>query len=604
MDPHERNALLLRYLDGSPLRDEQHDALEKLLREDPEAARLLAELAVQETLLRELGEGARRTQARTRRRSARPDGLPALVAGASLLAAAGLVLAALYGLRGGESPRSTLPTAPPTASAPPPALPNEPPPPEPSPGPKTTEPSPAPPAAPPTERPLSEPPAPPPAMPSLPVPVPAPTPPPPPPPPSRTIPPPPAPAFIVLSQVRGSLQNRAPQAAETIQIAPGTELAASPRLGASFSVPGGWTLWMDRSSRIRLDRAQTEGLELSLEAGAVFLESRSDSIVAPVRLQGARGTVEAASGAFQADDDGRRLQVAVQAGQVRLSTPRGHADLRPGQRAAARANERPSAPAAAEVEALSAWRRRPILSPLPPAGPFIDHERGHNPRAAGLVIAVPYADGEADAARVARATAETLDSGLVLAFGYRRPGASRWFHLDRGLEADVTPEGVASGERATEAARAALADYLVQGRAAAGLRPRDPVPLWVQFRTHYLRDAQGPLMLGEVALAGWNRAAAARLKAFYARLLERHRPARALELKFQGVDDTYEWSGARRTLLHDERDARDEGYMAPRNARAAVAFFLPAEFGREPAEAAAYGRIFAEFLEFALSQRR
>lgn len=361
---------------------------------------------------------------------------------------------------------------------------------------------------------------------------------------------------------------------------------------------------MDRSTRIRLARAETEGVELSLEAGALFLESRPEGAIAPLRLRSDRGAVEAASGAFQADDDGRRLQVAVQAGQVRLSTSRGHADLRPGQRATARANERPSAPAPADVEALSAWRRRPLLSPMPPAGPFIDHERGHNPRAAGLVIAVPYADGEAGAARVARATAETLDAALVLAFGYRRPGATRWFHLDRGLEADVTPEGVASGERATEAARAALADYLAQGRAAAGLRPRDPVPLWAQFRTHYLRDAQGPLTLGEVALAGWNRAAAARLKAFYARLLERHRPSRALELKFQGVDDTYEWGGARRALSHDERDARDEGYMAPRNARSAVAFFLPAEFGRDPAEAAAYGRIFAEFLEFALSQRR
>jgi hypothetical protein len=361
---------------------------------------------------------------------------------------------------------------------------------------------------------------------------------------------------------------------------------------------------MERSSRIRLARAESDGIELSLETGVVFLESAADRPVSPVRLRSGRGAVEAASGAFQAEDDGRRLQVAVLTGLVRLDAARGRMDLRAGQRASARALERPSAPSPADVAALSAWRLRPSLSPAPPAGPALEHERGSNPRAAGLVIAVPYADGEADAARVARAAAEALDAALVLAYGYRRPGANRWLHLDRGLEADVTPDGVASGERATEAARAALAEYLAQGRAAAGLRPRDPVPLWVQFRTHYLRDAGGPLDLGEVALAGWNRPAALRLKAFWVRLLERRRPARTLELRFQGVDDTYEWNGARRTFFHDERDARDEGYMAPKNARAAVTFFLPAEFGRDPAEAAAYGRIFAEFLEFAQSQRR
>lgn len=361
---------------------------------------------------------------------------------------------------------------------------------------------------------------------------------------------------------------------------------------------------MERSSRIRLARAESDGIELSLETGVVFLESAADRPVPPVRLRSGRGAVEAASAAFQAEDDGRRLQVAVLSGLVRLDAARGRTDLRAGQRASVRAGDRPSAPSPVDVAALSAWRRRPSLSPAPPAGPAFEHERGSNPRAAGLVLAVPYADGEADAARVARATAETLDAALVLAYGYRRAGADRWFHLDRGLEADVTPDGVASGERATEAARAALAEYLAQGRAAAGLRPRDPVPLWVQFRTHYLRDARGPLDVGEVALAGWNRPAALRLKAFWARLLERHRPARALPLQFQGVDETYEWNGARRTFFHDERDARDEGYMAPKNARAAITFFLPAEFGRDPAEAAAYGRIFAEFLEFALSQRR
>lgn len=595
MDPRERDALLLRYLDGSPLEDAEREALETLLREDPEAPRLLAELAVQETLLRELGEGARRTGTKTRRRAARPKAFPTLAAAASLAAAAGLIFAALHGLRRTDPPRPE-PPQPSLPVARQPQAPEEPPPPEPAPTPRP-EPAPSP-----TPAPVPPPPPAPRPEPSVPPPAPPPVPPPPPPPPaapSRT-----APATIALSQLRGSLLDRTPQAGDSLEVPPGGELATGPRRGASFAVPGGWTLWMDRTSRIRLARAETEGVELSLEAGALFLESRPEGAIAPLRLRSDRGAVEAASGAFQADDDGRRLQVAVLAGLVRLSAARGHADLRPGQRATARANERPSAPAPADVAALSAWRRRPSLSPVPPEGPFIDHERGNNPRAAGLVIAVPYADGEADAARVARATAETLDAALVLAFGYRRAGADRWFHLDRGLEADVTPEGVASGERPTEAARAALAEYLAQGRAAAGLRPRDPVPLWVQFRTHYLRDARGPLGLGEVALAGWNRAAAARLKAFYARLLERHRPARALGLKFQGVDDAYEWNGARRTFFHDERDARDEGYMAPRHARAAVTFFLPAEFGRDPAEAAAYGRLFAEFLEFALSQRR
>ena len=338
----------------------------------------------------------------------------------------------------------------------------------------------------------------------------------------------------------------------------------------------------------------TEPMRATLAAGTAFFEVEKRTVPFIVNLQGAEAVVVGTS--FQAD----RSALSVLEGAVRLRTEKGEVLVRAGQRSTVRAGEKPAAPAKADVETLSAWRRRPELLPNPERTPFLEREAGANRRLAGLVLASPFGEGEPESGNLARATAEVLDAGFVEGHHYRDLPKKTWINLDRGMEAEVRDDGTLAKEAFTERARKATAEYLDLLRAAAGAAPREAVPVVVQFRNHY--DAG--LDLCEVAISGWNKPAIAGLKALYAQLLEKHKPATRLEMRFQGVDDTYDWKGAKRTFTFAEADARIEGYMAPKNARNAAAFFLPPSFGKRPEDTDAYAKIVAEMIEYLVARRR
>jgi hypothetical protein len=75
-------------------------------------------------------------------------------------------------------------------------------------------------------------------------------------------------------------------------------------------------------------------------------------------------------------------------------------------------------------------------------------------------------------------------------------------------------------------------------------------------------------------------------------------------MRFQGVDDSYEWKGVRKPFTFAEADARVEGYMSPRNARSALAFFFPPGFGKRDEDVDVYARILAEMIEFLYLRRK
>jgi FecR-like protein len=415
--------------------------------------------------------------------------------------------------------------------------------------------------------------------------------------PEKTLPEPPKFRAVALTDVRGALLRRREATSEPV--GPGTEVTRTDQLvtpsrrGARFAAAG-FGVTLEKGSTLLLEQEEGGAVRATLAAGTAFFEVEKRTTPFLVNAGGAEAVVVGT--AFQVE----RSALSVLEGSVRFRTEKGEVVVRAGQRSTVRAGEKPSTPSKADVDALAAWRKRPELQPNPERVPFLERETGANRRLAGLVLAAPFGGGEPESEKLARATAELLDVGLVVGHHFRDSQKKVWINVDRAMEAEVRDDGTPAKEAFTDRARKATADYLDQLRAAAGVAPREAVPMVVQFRNHY----EPGLDVCEVAVAGWNRPAIAGLKAFYAQLLEKHKPATRIEMRFQGADDTYEAKGAKRAFLFAEADARIEGYMAPRNARNAIAFFLSPAFGKRAEEVEAYAKIVSELIEYLYPRRK
>jgi hypothetical protein len=570
MTGDELDDLILDHLDGGA-----STGLDRELAGNPAAGRRLAELALQENLLSELGDG----------RIAEPARSPVKWVS---LAAAALIAALLLVFALRKEPPAPVVAEPippkPVVHALPPLLPETPkaPPPREEAPTVVVPPVPPPPPEPPKK---PEPPA------VVKEPAPKEEPKPVPTPPKST---PDAVVYkpVALTAVRGAAWRRSggkiEPARAAMEIAGTDQLYTTTRRAATLTTSAGASIWLQKDTMLALDQKADGDVHVTVAAGAAFfsVEPRTTPFVVTT-LDGVEAFVAGTS--FLVERDEKRSAISVLDGTVRFRNDKGEVTIKAGQRSSVRAGEKPSTPAKADVEALAAWRLRPELAPNPERNPYSDFEPGANRKVAGLAIAAPYDDGEEEAGRLARAIAERLDAGLALGHHYRDLEKKRWINVDRGMEAEVRADGTLAAEAFTDPARRATAEYLDRIRAAAGVGPRDAVPMVVQVRTQY-QDAEA----GEVAVAGWNRATMAAAKAYYAQLLEKHKPAVRLELRFQGADK----------VQFTEDDARIEGYMAQRNARNAAAIFVPSAFGKKPENIDAYGRILGELIEFLYLRRR
>jgi hypothetical protein len=326
---------------------------------------------------------------------------------------------------------------------------------------------------------------------------------------------------------------------------------------------------------------------VSLEPTRLTLMNGTVCVDAVKRLSIATPHAEAtgADGSFQVELDEKRTRLLVLKGSVQFRTAKGDVTVGAGQFSIARPGERPSAPAKIDVDGPTAWRKRPDLSGR--KEPFVAHEPGANRKLAGLVVAAPFGSGEKESLELARATAERLDAGLVYGENWRDVEKKFWINIDRGMEGDVGRDGKVANERFTDRARKATADYLDRLRTGAGVGPREAVPMVVQVRVQYQVGAC------EVAWTGWNKKTIAELKALYAQLLDKHKPSTRIEMRFEGVDEG--------SFNFAEADAKIEGYMNPRNARNAIAFFFGPAVGKETDT---YSKILAEMIEFLNARRK
>lgn len=418
----------------------------------------------------------------------------------------------------------------------------------------------------------------------------------------------PAPARrpVALALAAGSALRAHGNAVEPLEreatFDPEDEVRTGHRRPALLRAAGDIDLALDRSSAARVEERPDGEWRLTLLRGAILLNVRPRR--GPVVVATSHGEARVTGTSFVVSTDARRMTLSVLEGAVRLRGEKGEALVEAGRRSSVRSGERPTPPARADVEADAAWHRTLDLAVRRDAEPYIDHEPGSNPRLPGVVVSTPYSRSETDAGRLGRALAEFLDVGLVSGHFHRDRARRVWFNVDRGTEGEFRADGTLGPARATDRARKVTSEYLSLMRAATGVSPGRPVSLVVTLREHSEVTPGGEeLEVCEVAWTGWNPTTIRRLKALYAQLLEKHRPAYRVEMKFEDLDDPYEYRGQKRAFKFTESDAEADGYMARRHAQAAITFFFNPSFGRRPEDFDVYARILGEMVEFLCAQR-
>ena len=409
---------------------------------------------------------------------------------------------------------------------------------------------------------------------------------------------------VKILAANGSMARRAGGAiAKNAVLTTSDEVFTDHRHLASFTLEGGVAVTVEKSTSFRVERVEGGETRLTLLSGTAFfkVDKRKEPFI--VATPSADSVVVGT--AFQVEMDEKRTALFVLEGSIRFRNDKGEVTVNAGQRSNARRAEKPSAAQRADVAGETAWTRRPDLAGDPKSEPWMEHATGANKKLAGVVITAPYADWETAGGIFAQAVAESLDAGMVLGHGHRdRPGRI-WMSIDRWNEQEFKPDGTILPVAQTERAKKTTAEYLGHLRAAAGVAPAQPVPLVAVMRVHSELQAGQPLEVCEVAWTGFSKPLIVQLKATYEQLLDKYKPATRLDMRFEGVDETYTVNGAKRKFMFTESDAVSEGYLSPRHSQNAVAFFFPVSFSRRPLDANdPYAKILAELIEWLAAHKR
>ncbi len=409
---------------------------------------------------------------------------------------------------------------------------------------------------------------------------------------------------VRVLKVNGAVARRGGAAlAKGAELARTDEVLTDSRHQASFALEGGVAVTLEKGTAFRVERVEGGETRFTLLSGTAFF--RVDKQPQPFIVATSAAEAVVVGTAFQVETDPARTILHVLEGAIRFRNAKGEVAVGVGQRSVVRGTEKPSAPVRLDVASVVSWVRRPDLAGDPKAEPWMQHAAGANRKLAGLVLAAPYADWETAGGFFAETVSESLDVGLVLGHGHRdRPGRI-WMNIDRWTEQEYKADGTQAAVAQTDRSKKVTAEYLAHLRAAGGAPAGQPVPMVAVMRVHSELQAGQPLEVCEVAWTGWNRQTMVQLKAFYEQLLDKHRPSSRLEMRFEGLDDTYPVGSAKRKFMFTEGDAESDGYMSPRHSQNAIAFFFPVSFSRRPLEAGdPMAKVLAEMLEWLHARKR
>ncbi len=412
---------------------------------------------------------------------------------------------------------------------------------------------------------------------------------------------------ISVTGVTGVVSRKAAAGIERLakgaQLARGEEVFTDHRHVASFSADGGFAVTFEKGTSCQVEQQEGGETRVALQKGKAFFTVEKRPL--PFVVSTPAADVIVVGTAFMVEMDEKSTALHVLEGSVRFQNARGEILVSAGHRSAARLGSKPAAPVKTDVGTEVAWTRRPDLVGDPRADIWIEHVQGGSRKYPGLVVAHPYYEGEPDSGRVARTLSETLDAGMILGHNHRNMGLKIWMNVDRGMECEVRDDGTRGPLQVTPRMKKFTEEYIDHMKAAAGLGSKQAVPMVVCLREQtYTAKGGGPLDVCEVACIGFPRRTIEQLKVLYGQLLDRHKPAYRMEMRFEGIDDRYLLRGIEQTFRFTESDAEADGYLATRHAQSGVTFFLTSDFGNEKTDFEIYNKILAEMVDFLWSSRR
>lgn len=214
----------------------------------------------------------------------------------------------------------------------------------------------------------------------------------------------------------------------------------------------------------------------------------------------------------------------------------------------------------------------------------------------GVVVAAPHEGFDEHTAPMARAVADALGTGWVVARNYRARAAKRWFDVNRPSQRPWKGRGFGKRE-ATRKAAAIYAEYQRRVDAASGEHPLDLlVELHGHARAVRIDGRVQKVQVIELATNGFSRAALERLKARYLELVNGLPAPDRVPLEVEQLDPRYAWAGRELKFKLHASKSKLNGSLRASRARRALHFELPQKVRFDPDRRAAYSKLLTRLL--------
>lgn len=235
-----------------------------------------------------------------------------------------------------------------------------------------------------------------------------------------------------------------------------------------------------------------------------------------------------------------------------------------------------------------------LLLSVAAGGPTMEH--GVAPTHSGCVIAAPHEGFDEHTAPIARGVAKELQTGWVVATGYRRSAAKRWLDVNRPTQrawkggrfrkGQVTPQG-----------KAVYGEYQRRVDKASG---RAPLDLLVEIHGHGRRTQiagkRVKVQVIELATRGFSTRALRRLQARYRRLVAKLPVADRVQLAIEQLDPTYVYQGKTVRFYFRASGSKKRGSLRAERAKRILHFELPSRVRFQKARREKYTALFSKLL--------
>lgn len=238
-----------------------------------------------------------------------------------------------------------------------------------------------------------------------------------------------------------------------------------------------------------------------------------------------------------------------------------------------------------------------IALPLIFFSPVMEHAPGSPP---GLVLAAPHEGYDMYSGDIANRVANRLGWGRVIAKEFRDTKARRWLDVNRPTQRIWTLGGKRGKEQTTRKGRETFAEYQRRLR-VAGQVSEGPLTLLVEFHGHNRKIQLGGekvrLDVIECATRGFSDAELRALQERYQRLAaERWPVGPIIALRFDQIDSTYVYRGARQRFYYRASGAKEAGSLQASVTKRALHFELPQNARSTRTQRQAFGRLLADLL--------